>query len=163
MTTDEIKRYIKKKIAGQGNQVDMGSALPTIFNFLLDGLDGKASSQALEDLSTNVDERILDLALKLTDKANRIELVHIPGYGDSISIEPNKFFEFTIPVPILGISLIAPEDEGILNVYMFSFTCAADPAITLPDDIVWNREPEFEEGKTYEITIRGNYGIINVW
>lgn len=36
MTKDEIKALIDATLAGQGNQVDVGSALPTILNAILD-------------------------------------------------------------------------------------------------------------------------------
>lgn len=36
MTTEEIKDLIASKIAGQGNQVDSGGALPTILNEIVD-------------------------------------------------------------------------------------------------------------------------------
>lgn len=41
MTIEEAKRLIKKKIAGQGNQVDMGSVLPALLLFLIDADDAK--------------------------------------------------------------------------------------------------------------------------
>lgn len=36
MTKQEIKNLIAEKISGQGNQVDLGSALPTILNEIVD-------------------------------------------------------------------------------------------------------------------------------
>lgn len=36
MTPQEIKDLIDETISGQGNQVDLGSALPTILNAIID-------------------------------------------------------------------------------------------------------------------------------
>lgn len=41
MTTQEIKALVAAKIAGQGNQVDLGNALSGIINSLCDALDAK--------------------------------------------------------------------------------------------------------------------------
>lgn len=39
MTTQEIKDLVAAKIAGQGNQVDLGNALSDIINSLCDLID----------------------------------------------------------------------------------------------------------------------------
>lgn len=41
MTKEEIKDLITAKIAGQGNQVDIGGALATILNEIVDGMGGE--------------------------------------------------------------------------------------------------------------------------
>lgn len=153
MTTDEIKRYIQKKIAGQGNQVDMGGALPTILNFLLDGLDGKASLQELDDVGYFLSREKADKMRCFSTRINGIREIppDIYVYAD------NVVTNFTL-------RLYPVEEDELLHFHMIVFKCGADPAITLPDSIKWNTEPMFEEGKTYEIIIiRGLYGTINVW
>lgn len=39
MTTQEIKALVAAKIAGQGNQIDLGNALPEIIDALCDAVD----------------------------------------------------------------------------------------------------------------------------
>lgn len=46
MTTEEIKTLIDQKIAGQGNQVDLAGALPTILKEIIDSV-GKAAPETL--------------------------------------------------------------------------------------------------------------------
>lgn len=153
MTTDEIKRYIQKKIAGQGNQVDMGGALPTILNFLLDGLDGKASLREFNEVADFLDRR---KAEKIECASTRIDGIH--------QISPDRYIYADNVVTSFVLRLYPPEEDRYLHFHMITFKCGADPAITLPDSIKWNTEPMFEEGKTYEIIIiRGLYGTINVW
>lgn len=53
MTIQEIKDLVDKKIAGQGNQVDCGSALPSVLNELVDLVGSQAETiAALEDKTT---------------------------------------------------------------------------------------------------------------
>ena len=56
MTSNEIRQLVAAKIAGQGNQIDAGSALPEILNRILDLIDATASDipvvpTALENLA----------------------------------------------------------------------------------------------------------------
>lgn len=38
MTKEEMKALVSTKIAGQGNQVDLGNALPELLNAIIDAL-----------------------------------------------------------------------------------------------------------------------------
>lgn len=50
MTTQEIKALVAAKIAGQGNQVDLGNALSDIFGSLCDLIDAGGQGGAAEPL-----------------------------------------------------------------------------------------------------------------
>lgn len=64
MTREEISSLIASRIEGQGNQVDLGNALPTILRGILDLLGGE-------------DERVGDLASLDTDhKSNLVEAIN---------------------------------------------------------------------------------------
>lgn len=43
MSKDELKELVASKIAGQGTQVDLGNALPTILNEIIDQMGGGGS------------------------------------------------------------------------------------------------------------------------
>lgn len=47
MSKEEIKALINEKIAGQGNQVDVGNALPTILNEIVDAM-GQSGAVVIE-------------------------------------------------------------------------------------------------------------------
>lgn len=51
MTKDELKSLIAAKIAGQGTQVDLGNALPTILNEIVDQLGGGGERVVTIDFS----------------------------------------------------------------------------------------------------------------
>lgn len=53
MTKEEIKNLINEKIAGQGNQVDAGSALPTILNEIVDAMGQGGSGAVVIELGYN--------------------------------------------------------------------------------------------------------------
>ena len=50
MTTQEIKALVAAKIAGQGNQVDLGNALSDIFDSLCDLIDAGGQGGTAEPL-----------------------------------------------------------------------------------------------------------------
>lgn len=53
MTKDEIKALIANKIANQGNQVDLGGALATILNELVDGMGDGGGVFDLHNVDTD--------------------------------------------------------------------------------------------------------------
>lgn len=57
MTKQEIKDLVAAKLVGQGNQVDLGSALPAILNGIIDLIQEPAPSEVLVVKST---DRIAD-------------------------------------------------------------------------------------------------------
>lgn len=57
MTKQQLKALVAANIAGQGNQVDVGSTLPTVFNEIIDKLqDGDLSEYAKTEEVDNFEE-----------------------------------------------------------------------------------------------------------
>lgn len=83
------------------------------------------------------------------------------GNGGMVGIiTPNVFHVFEDPSSFYF--TFGDEQEGVVNEYILqiSFTHVPIPAI-FPDTIQWaNGEPIFEKGKTYQISIVNNIGLI---
>ena len=85
----------------------------------------------------------------------------------AIELTPNTNVDITCSGD-LTITLQAPTDTSIVNVYMCTITTSGDSGtVTLPSDITWNEEMTIEASSFYEINIRysgGSYfGIIHKW
>ena len=85
----------------------------------------------------------------------------------AITLKPNANVDITCNSN-LTITLEAPTDENIVNVYMCTITTGEDSGtVTLPSDVTWNEEMTIEASSFYEINIRysgGSYfGIIHKW
>lgn len=76
------------------------------------------------------------------------------------TITPNVFHVFDDPASI-DINF-GDEQEGVVNEYIFQITFSNGlAAFDIPDTIKWaNGEPSFDEGKTYQISIVNNIGLI---
>lgn len=87
----------------------------------------------------------------------------IENHGKEISvnvIQPNIFHLFGT---VEDVDLVLEDgDESVVNEYVFQFTYAEGPfPCSFPDTIKWvNGEPVFENGKTYQISIVNNIGLI---
>ena len=85
----------------------------------------------------------------------------------AIELTPNANVDITCSGD-LTITLQAPTDTSIVNVYMCTITTSGDSGtVTLPSDVTWNEEMTIEASSFYEINIRysgGSYfGIIHKW
>ena len=85
----------------------------------------------------------------------------------AIELTPNSNVDITCSGD-LTITLQAPTDTSIVNVYMCTITTSGDSGtVTLPSDVTWNEEMTIEASSFYEINIRysgGSYfGIIHKW
>lgn len=54
MSKEEIKALINEKIAGQGNQVDVGNALPTILNEIVDAMGTGGSGAVVIEMGYDI-------------------------------------------------------------------------------------------------------------
>ena len=64
----------------------------------------------------------------------------------------------------LTLTLAEPTDPNIINHYMAEFISGATATtLTMPDTIIWQNDPAIEAGKTYQISIVDNLGVIGGW
>ena len=99
-----------------------------------------------------------DIATKVTSTTSS---------DSAITLKPNANVDITCSGD-LTITLQAPADTSVVNVYMCTITTSGDSGtVTLPSDVTWNKEITIEASSFYEINIRysgGSYfGIIHKW
>lgn len=76
------------------------------------------------------------------------------------TIKPGIFYVWG-EMPALDITLAPPSNTTILNEYMFQFN-SGDPATTLalPVSVIFPSEVKIKAGKTYQVSIVNNLGVI---
>ena len=116
------------------------------------------SQQSLNDVEkTQVRE---NLGINLNNFAEKIKMVNCGTSNTTISIEPNTLYKWG-EVQTLSISLTTPEDNSIVNEYMFEFVSGSTATtLSLPDTIQWVSTPSVEANTTYQCSIMNNVGII---
>lgn len=85
----------------------------------------------------------------------------------AVTLKPNTNVDITCNSN-LTITLEAPTDESVVNVYMCTLTTGEDSGtVTVLANVIWNEEITIEANSFYEINIRysgGSYfGIIHKW
>lgn len=85
-------------------------------------------------------------------KADKIQEVNHGTSDTTFTLTPNVMH---IWGTVSSLNLSLPTDSNsTLDEYLFTFTCpTGGTTLTLPASIVWIQEPEFEEGKTYQVSI----------
>lgn len=76
------------------------------------------------------------------------------------TIRPNVFYKFGLRDNLEIIFDSTSEKDGIIKEYRFEFTTTTDSVITLPSSILWEEEPVFENGTTYQISVFNNVGAV---
>lgn len=81
--------------------------------------------------------------------------------NSSEPIRPNIFYDFG-PQYNLEITFEAPQSQYRSNEYMFQFESPSDRPTTLvmPADVRWCYDPVIETGKTYQVSVLNNLGVI---
>lgn len=79
--------------------------------------------------------------------------------ASSAELSPNTFYQWG-EIAALTITLGA-ETDGITNEYCFEFVSGSTATtLTVPDTIRWAQEPSIEAGKTYQVSILNQIGVI---
>lgn len=79
--------------------------------------------------------------------------------ADTADLAPNTFYKWG-EIDTLTITLGA-ETEGITNEFCFEFVSGETATtLTVPDTIKWVQEPTIEAGKTYQVSILNQIGVI---
>ena len=82
------------------------------------------------------------------------------------TIKPNVFYRWTTPQTSLSITLEAPENDSIVNEYMFEFVSGSTPTsltISVPTGypaIKWPEEWTPEANKIYQVSILDGIGLV---
>ena len=101
--------------------------------------------------SAEIDERLG----AVPNKADKIQEVNHGTSDTTFTLTPNVMH---IWGTVTALNLSLPTDSNsTLDEYLFTFTCGSTPTtLTLPATIKWIQDPEFEENKTYQVSIVNN-------
>lgn len=98
-------------------------------------------------------------------KADKVPVVNHGTSSTTLAIAPNTFHVWGT-VGSLNITLTAPTESGVVNLYSFQFTSGSTPTnLTLPSGVQW---PKYDEltvvaNTVYEINIRDNKATWSGW
>lgn len=98
-------------------------------------------------------------------KADKVPVVNHGTGSTTLAIAPNTFHVWGT-VSALNITLTAPTDSNVVNLYSFQFTSGSTPTnLTLPSGVQWPKDNELtvEADTVYEINIRDNKATWSGW
>jgi hypothetical protein len=98
-------------------------------------------------------------------KADKVTVVNHGTGSTTLAIAPNTFHVWGT-VSALNITLTAPTDSNVVNLYSFQFTSGSTPTnLTLPSGVQWPKDNELtvEANMVYEINIRDNKATWSGW
>ena len=76
----------------------------------------------------------------------------------TIEIKPNTYYKFG-NVDSLNITFTS-SDSSYTQEYCFEFIANESTTLNLPDTVKWVKNPQIESGKTYQVSILNNIGVI---
>ena len=76
----------------------------------------------------------------------------------TIEIKPNTYYKFG-NVDSLNITFTS-SDSSYIQEYCFEFIANESTTLNLPDTVKWIKNPQIESGKTYQVSILNNIGVI---
>lgn len=161
---DSAQESIGKGAEAYGYMLQLNAAINGKQDKIAD-LDTIRSGAALGATALQEHQDISGLATKdeVAGKQDKVVVVD-HGTGDTtFELTPNKLHRWG-EVGSLTLTLATPTDATIVNHYMVEFVSGAkDTTLTMPDSIVWQSELAIEAGKTYQISIVDNLGVIGGW
>ena len=98
-------------------------------------------------------------------KADKVPVVNHGTGSTTLAIAPNVFHVWGT-VSALNITLTAPTDSSVVNLYSFQFTSGStQTTLTLPSVVQWPKDNELtvEANTVYEINIRDNKATWSGW
>ena len=98
-------------------------------------------------------------------KADKVAVVNHGTSSTTLAIAPNVFHVWGT-VSALNITLTAPTDSNVLNLYSFQFTSGSTPTnLTLPSGVQWPKDNALtvEANMVYEVNIRDNKATWSGW
>lgn len=77
---------------------------------------------------------------------------------------PNVFYVLGTISTNTAFTLASSQHSNKYEEYLWEFTVSGTPQITFPNTIDWGDEtPELEDGKTYQVSVVNNLGVIKSW
>lgn len=156
-------------IAGKANDADLATVAKSgSYNDLSD----KPAIPAVPSSLPNPNKLILSGAVTAEYDGSAEVSVEIPEGGDggvypviamtaaSAELAPNTFYRWG-EIAALSITLATPTNETITNEYCLEFVSGETATtLTVPDTVRWAQEPSIESGKTYQVSILNQIGVI---
>ena len=143
MTTQEIKAIIAEKIAGQGNQVDIGGALAEVLTAIVEKMP---ESELIVDLSA-FPQGVSDITNELKEKLKNSLAVRYGDYG----ILP-KNDQITKNGIVMGLLTGQAEDDGFGDFYPYSF-----------GHIMVGSDNTYENSDAFAIVVMDEHNKIFCW
>lgn len=104
--------------------------------------------------------KISALDERLSNKADKVAVVNHGTSQTTLAIEPNVFHTWG-SVSALTLTLAQPEDETMVNEYMFDFySWNTATVLTLPEDVVWATDHTTATHMHYQVSILNNIAVM---
>ena len=158
---DEVKLSIDQNITSNGDESITGGVLNAVMQEVV-----TAAQEAIGVTEGKLTQLSQEWAEIKDANFNVIVNPHIEmvePQGNTMTIESDKFYKWGV-VANLSITFKAPSAPYVGS-YIFQFTCPADIATSLamPIEVVWNKQPLIEAGKTYQVSVVNNLAVITAW
>lgn len=121
----------------------------------------------INDVVTDINETTNELQNEINlieEEIKKLGVTPIVEVTDSVvNINSNIYYRFVNPMESIEINFNTPDNENIINHYMFEFSTSDNNcSLILPDTILWynNIIPYIESNKTYQFSIINNLGIV---
>lgn len=101
-----------------------------------------------------------EIVSKVSNKADKIFVIDHGTEDTTFTLTPNTYHKWGT-VTSLTLTLGTLSDTSVYKEYMFEFISGTTATtLSLPSTISWASEPNIEAGKTYQVSILNNCGII---
>ena len=113
-------------------------------------------------VNNNADE--LAAANEAIEALQRVAFASVVSQTElSLAINPNVLNVWLSAISSLSVTFYAGKG-GRPNEYMLEFTVSGDSfTLTLPNNVRWAIEPEWQDGYTYQVSILDNLAIYAGW
>ena len=123
-------------------------------------------STALDEIRQNIEDNefVTATAISLLDEkiTTQTTTPFIVTSENNLSLLPNAYYKITGDLSSLTVNFVAPENEEVVNIYMFEFVTNANGfTFTLPATVKWaNHNSTIDPGKRYQISIMSDLATL---
>ena len=125
-----------------------------------------AVSTALDEIRQDIEDNefVTATAISLLDEkiTTQTTTPFIVTSENNLSLSPNTYYKITGDLSSLTVNFVAPENEEVVNIYMFEFVTNANGfTFTLPATVKWaNHNSTIDPGKRYQISIMSDLATL---